>query len=87
MEDEYELKVVKEGYKIYPNKDNKHYFKCEKLSYLKVKVEDLDGNPLSGVLYFYLLQKEVLEKIIIQIRKDFSLLWIYLVGNIIYNHF
>ena len=49
MEDEYELKAVKEGYKIYPNKENKHYFKCEKLSYLKVKVEDLDGNPLSGV--------------------------------------
>ena len=49
MEDEYELKAIKEGYKIYPNKDNKHYFKCEKLSYLKVKVEDLDGNPLSGV--------------------------------------
>ena len=49
MEDEYELKAVKEGYKIYPNKDNKHYFKCEKLSYLKVKVEDLEGNPLSGV--------------------------------------
>ena len=49
MEDEYELKAVKEGYKIYPNKDNKHYFKCEKLSYLKVKVEDLDGNPLPGV--------------------------------------
>ena len=49
MDDEYELKAIKEGYKIYPNKDNRHYFKCEKLSYLKVKVEDLEGNPLSGV--------------------------------------
>ena len=49
MDDDYELKAVKEGYKIYPLKDNKHFFKCEKLSYLKVKVEDLDGNPLSGV--------------------------------------
>ena len=49
MEDEYELKAIKEGYKIYPNKENKHFFKCEKLSYLKVKVEDLDGNPLPGV--------------------------------------
>ena len=49
MEDEYELKAIKEGYKIYPNKENKHFFKCEKLSYLKVKVEDLEGNPLPGV--------------------------------------
>ena len=49
MEDEYELKAIKEGYKIYPNKDNKYIFKCEKLSYLKVKVEDLEGNPLQGV--------------------------------------
>jgi hypothetical protein len=49
MDDEYELKAVKEGYKIYPNADNKHFFKCEKLSYLKVKVQDLEGNPLSGV--------------------------------------
>jgi hypothetical protein len=49
MEDEYELKAVKEGFKIYPTQENKHFFKCEKLSYLKVKVEDLDGNPLSGV--------------------------------------
>ena len=49
MEDEYELKAVKEGYKIYPKKENKHYFKCEKLSYLKVKVEDTEGNALSGV--------------------------------------
>ena len=49
MDDEYELKAIKEGYKIYPNKENRHYFKCEKLSYLKVKVEDLEGNPLSGV--------------------------------------
>ena len=49
MDDEYELKAVKEGYKIYPTSENKHFFKCEKLSYLKVKVQDLDGNPLSGV--------------------------------------
>ena len=49
MDDEYELKAVKEGYKINPTKKNKHYFNCEKLSYLKVKVEDLEGNPLSGV--------------------------------------
>ena len=49
MEDEYELKAIKEGYKIYPSKENKLFFKCEKLSYLKVKVEDLEGNPLSGV--------------------------------------
>ena len=47
MDDEYELKAVKEGYKIYQK--NKNEFKCEKLSYLKVKVEDLEGNPLSGV--------------------------------------
>ena len=49
MDDEYELKAIKEGYKIYPIKGNKYLFKCEKLSYLKVKVEDLEGNPLSGV--------------------------------------
>ena len=49
MDDEYELKAIKEGYKIYPKKENKYLFKCEKLSYLKVKVEDLEGNPLSGV--------------------------------------
>ena len=47
MDDEYDLKAVKEGYKIYQK--NKNEFKCEKLSYLKVKVEDLEGNPLSGV--------------------------------------
>ena len=47
MDDEYELKAVKEGYKIYQK--NKNEFKCEKLSYLKVKVEDSEGNPLSGV--------------------------------------
>ena len=47
MKKEYELKAVKEGYKIYQK--NKNEFKCEKLSYLKVKVEDLEGNPLSGV--------------------------------------
>ena len=49
MDEEYELKAVKEGYKIYPKKENSNIFKCEKLSYLKVKVEDLEGNPLSGV--------------------------------------
>ena len=49
MDDEYILKAVKEGYKIYPKKENSNEFKCEKLSYLKVKVEDLEGNPLSGV--------------------------------------
>ena len=49
MDDEYELKAVKEGYKIYPKKGEENVFKCEKLSYLKVKVEDLEGNPLSGV--------------------------------------
>ena len=49
MDDEYELKAVKEGYKIYPKKGETNVFKCEKLSYLKVKVEDLEGNPLSGV--------------------------------------
>ena len=49
MDDEYVLKAVKEGYKIYPIKENSNEFKCEKLSYLKVKVEDLEGNPLSGV--------------------------------------
>ena len=49
MDDEYELKAVKEGYKIYPKKGEANVFKCEKLSYLKVKVEDLEGNPLSGV--------------------------------------
>ena len=49
MDDEYELKAIKEGYKIYPKKGETNVFKCEKLSYLKVKVEDLEGNPLSGV--------------------------------------
>ena len=49
MDDEYELKAVKEGFKIYPKKGETNVFKCEKLSYLKVKVEDLEGNPLSGV--------------------------------------
>ena len=49
MDEEYELKAIKEGYKIYPKKENNNIFKCEKLSYLKVKVEDLEGNPLSGV--------------------------------------
>ena len=49
MDDEYELKAVKEGYKIYPKQGTNNVFKCEKLSYLKVKVEDLEGNPLSGV--------------------------------------
>ena len=50
MDEEYELKAMKEGFKIYPLKGNKNEFKCEKLSYLKVKVEDLEGNPLSGVI-------------------------------------
>ena len=49
MDEEYDLKAVKEGYKIYPQKGSNSNFKCEKLSYLKVKVEDLEGNPLSGV--------------------------------------
>ena len=49
MDEEYDLKAVKEGYKIYPQKGSNTNFKCEKLSYLKVKVEDLEGNPLSGV--------------------------------------
>ena len=49
MDDDYELKAIKEGYKIYPKKGETNVFKCEKLSYLKVKVEDLEGNPLSGV--------------------------------------
>ena len=49
MDEEFELKAIKEGYKIYPKKENNNIFKCEKLSYLKVKVEDLEGNPLSGV--------------------------------------
>ena len=49
MDEEYDLKAIKEGYKIYPQKGSNSNFKCEKLSYLKVKVEDLEGNPLSGV--------------------------------------
>ena len=49
MDEEYMLKAEKEGYKIYPQNESIHNFKCEKLSYLKVKVEDLEGNPLSGV--------------------------------------
>ena len=57
MEEDYELKVIKEGYKIYQNKDNKYIFKCEKLYYLKVKVEDLEGNRLPGV-FISLLSSE-----------------------------
>ena len=33
MDDEFEFKAVKEGYKINPTKKNKHFFKREKLSY------------------------------------------------------
>ena len=49
MDDECELKSVKEGYKINPTKENKQFFKCGKLSYLKIKVENLEENLLSGI--------------------------------------
>ena len=49
-EEEYELKAEKEGYKITSDKTQKYNFYAEKLSFLKVKTQDINGHPLSGVI-------------------------------------
>ena len=49
MDDSYELKAIKEGYKIVQSENNQFNFKCEKLSFLKVKVQDDKERPLQGV--------------------------------------
>ena len=49
MDDSYELKAIKEGYKIVQSENSQFNFKCEKLSFLKVKVIDDKEKPLQGV--------------------------------------
>lgn len=46
---EYDTIAIKEGYKIVPEAKNPYNFNAEKLSFLRVKVVDTNGKPLSSV--------------------------------------
>lgn len=46
---EYDIKATKDGYKIWATTENEYAFKAEKLSFLRVKIVDTEGNPLSSV--------------------------------------
>lgn len=46
---EYDLKAVKDGYKIWATNENKYVFNAEKLSFLRVKIVDTSNKPLSSV--------------------------------------
>jgi hypothetical protein len=46
---EYDIKAVKEGYKIWATEENMNVFKAEKLSFLRVKIVDTNDKPLSSV--------------------------------------
>lgn len=48
-QENYEIKAVKDGYKIVPDSKNKHNFNAEKLSFLRVKIVDINNKPLSSV--------------------------------------
>jgi protocatechuate 3,4-dioxygenase beta subunit len=48
-ENQYEIKASKDGYKIVPEAKNPYNFNAEKLSFLRVKVVDTNGKPLSSV--------------------------------------
>jgi len=46
---EYNINAIKEGYKIWTTQENPYTFKAEKLSFLRVKIVDTQGKPLSSV--------------------------------------
>jgi len=45
----YDIKAMKDGYKIVPDSKNPNNFSAEKLSFLRVKIIDTNGKPLSQV--------------------------------------
>jgi len=49
MENQYNIKATKDGYKIVRNGENSYNFNAEKLSFLRVKIVDTAGKPLSSV--------------------------------------
>lgn len=48
-ENNYEIKAVKDGYKIVSDPKNSYNFNAEKLSFLRVKIVDTANKPLSSV--------------------------------------
>ena len=48
-ENEYNIKATKDGYKIVADSKNQYDFNAEKLSFLRVKIQDSNGNPLNSV--------------------------------------
>ena len=48
-ENEYIIKATKDGYKIVSDDKNQYNFNAEKLSFLRVKIQDTAGKPLSSV--------------------------------------
>jgi hypothetical protein len=48
-ENKYNIKASKDGYKIVSDSKNQHNFNAEKLSFLRVKIQDTNGKPLSSV--------------------------------------
>lgn len=46
----YDIKAIKDGYKITATSEDKYSFIAEKLSFLRVKIIDNNNKPLSGVI-------------------------------------
>jgi hypothetical protein len=46
----YDIKAVKDGYKITPTPNDSYSFIAEKLSFLRVKIVDNNNKPLGGVI-------------------------------------